>query len=215
LYRTRLQRQNLGVVTTLAGASVLEAPLCGVCAPWSTCPTSSTLPWGAQEPTARNWHRRRFADDDGSLDDGVGVLTSLPTRPGTPETWLAAVSINSKLPEIEELIVAKYGDGPVRVAADGTKLRVFRADFPFGTISLSGLLKDGAGCFVPGSRTEVHIGSNNGIIVLSGTDAGKWTNGNLLTVKRDELPPLIQGTAQALLDDVERLMQRLNLSHAS
>jgi hypothetical protein len=89
---------------------------------------------------------------------------------GTPETWLAAVSIKSSLPVIDELVVAKYGDGPVRVASDGSDLRVFRAAYPFKILSLSRLLRDGIGYIVPGTGTHVHIGPNNGIVVLSGTD---------------------------------------------
>jgi hypothetical protein len=40
-------------------------------------------------------------------------------------------SIKASLPVIDELVVAKYGDGPVRVASDESELRVFRAEYPF------------------------------------------------------------------------------------
>lgn len=174
------------------------------------------VPWGHPEPTG-NWRKRTSSrDDDGAADDGVGVLTA----PSESHSRLVTVATKTTLPEVDELIAAKYGDGPTRVSSDGWKLRLFRAG-PYGIQTLSPLprfLENGSGSVKASTATHLRVDASTGFVVLSGADdAGRpynWEGGDLLTVTRDALP-ILAHTTQEIVKDLESLLRQLSLARAS
>jgi hypothetical protein len=183
---------------------------------YAVCP----VPWGASKPVGRSWNKP-YDDADGADGDGVGVLLALPhgqrgrNLTSYADTWLAAVHVNSKEPEVDDVLTQHLGSATlVRLSSDGTRTYLLRAQQPFGGLSFSRCAMN-AGSPVPGTRTTVKVESANSVVVVSGLDeAGKpfrWRGRSPLEVKRADLP--VVGSAAQLIRDVERCPGQL--SHAA
>jgi len=146
-----------------------------------------------------------FARNPSNADLPVAVLTSapMPQGPHAPiqsaqDTWLAtvAVAVRDELKADVDAIVKRYTGAakcPVRVA-DGTALYVFKlAGDRFSTLATA-----------YGHQPDtVRVESAASFVKLN----GQWKEGlSLLDLSRDELAPLSRDHAQALIDEVDRLL---------
>lgn len=105
-------------------------------------------------------------------------------------------------------VLAREGltGGPVRYGDDGSELRPLRAEtrIPLSSEILNGafsMLFDGKSG--PGSDHYSHF------IPLD----GKWSNGDLLAVKWDELPLITDDKISSLLKELEALPARIHVEH--
>lgn len=179
-----------------------------------------TLRRNGYNPRAHRWSK----DTD---EQGVAVLATetdygrlfhgaISSTPGRNETWLATVELKIKRADIAtalDAIFARHTAGarcPVRVASDGSTLRVFR--WPQGVFAPVEFLRSAGtvGEFVRDGMVRMRIAVPEAI-QLSGLDeAGKpytWRDGDLLTVRRDDLPELDSNKAAWIARDIEKLLE--------
>lgn len=146
-----------------------------------------------------------FARNPSNADLPVAVVTSVPMPQGphapiqnAAETWLATitVSVRDDVQADIDAIVKRYTGAakcPVRLA-DGEALYVFKlAGDRFSTLATA----------YSHQPDTVRVESAASFVPLN----GEWSNGiSLLDVFRNELPPLSRDHAQALIDEVDRLL---------
>lgn len=146
-----------------------------------------------------------WARNSDHADAPVAVLTSVPMPQGphapiqnAQDTWLTTVTVTvrDELKGEVDAIVKRYaGDEclPARIA-DGEALYVFKlAGERFSTITTA-----------YGHQPDtVRVDSAASFVALN----GQWENGiSLLDISRNELAPLSRDHAQALIDEVDRLL---------
>lgn len=146
-----------------------------------------------------------FARNPSNAELAVAVLTSAPMPQGphapiqnAPDTWLVtvAVSVRDEVQADVDAIFKRYTGAakcPVRVA-DGKALYVFKlAGDRFSTLATA----------YNHQPDTVHVESAGSFVPLN----GDWSNGvSLLDVFHNELAPLSRDHAQALIDEVDRLL---------
>lgn len=150
------------------------------------------------------------------MDYGRLFHSAMSSTPGRSETWLATIELKAKRADIAtalDAIFARHMEGascPVRVASDGSTLRVFR--WPQGVFNPVEFMRSAGavGEFVPNGMVTMRIAVPESI-VLSGLDgAGRpysWRDGDLLSVKRDYLPELNSGKVAWIVRDIEKLLE--------
>lgn len=161
-------------------------------------------------------------DDERYSDFGVGLITT-HTRPSNlfdmsavkpGATWLAELEVRARTDiaaAIHSIIAARYGQGPIRIASDGSRLYLFKRVYgmPLAATDFIRSATGADGYPVIGSTVRIRIASAP-VIVLSGADdAGKpyrWERGDPLTVARDDLPALDGNLSQWFLKAVEQLL---------
>lgn len=158
---------------------------------YAACP----VPWGESRPSKSFYVSASFGltwnPDTASM--GVGVFLGL--NPADSSTWLSFVEISGD-PELvahaDAVIVARLGAGMLRVAGDGTRLRLYRQP-AWDRLASEKKYTVSPEPFVAGRSIQLRFGSA-GAVVVSGTDANgnayRWPDGSPLTVKRSALPEL-------------------------
>jgi hypothetical protein len=184
--------------------------------------------WGknirpALQPSAAQLYDGYPNDEPAWAECGVGLLTNYrrpnvnfdrnPTRHGA--SWLAELEVRCKRADImqavDDIIVARLGQSPVRVALDGME-RLYLYKRQHNVEPVDFIRSAGVPGFpsVPGSMVKIRVAKQD-TLLISGLDADgksfRWSRGDVLSVPRDDLPTIETYAVNSFLQAVETLLE--------
>jgi len=190
------------------------------------------IPFGKQTPAAlthAQWIRYRIQPEYDLKrfgDQGVGILCSRrdydvrPTGPAPDSraTFVAGLQVNVRnsilANEIDSLVTCRHGVGPCRVASDGSIFRPF--SLARGVLTRTARTRP---FYLAADKWKSYYFKPHdaallfyeAVFVASGLDAAgvpyRWTNGDLLTVPHAALPSISSNEGDALLAEIEKLLE--------